>query len=89
MLDEVITQMRQARQHLDQAAAMISQALAELEQASRLIHLSLQGSADQAPTVAVRQTQQQLGNAHQGATAGKTAIDQTLARWAGTGGPGN
>src|SRR4051812_1778739 len=89
MLDEVIAQMRQAGQHVDQVTAMIARAMTELEQASRLIQLSLRGSADQAPAATVKQTQQRLTEAQQGATATKTVIDQTLARWGGTGSPGN
>jgi hypothetical protein len=89
MLNEVIAQMRQARQHVDQATALLLRAMTELELASKLIQLSLRGSADQAPAAAVKQTQQRLTDAQQGATAAKTVIDQTLARWGGTGGPGN
>ncbi len=89
VLGDVMGQMRQARQHVSQAAAMIAQALSELDQAGALVQLSLQGSADQTPTATVRATRQELAEAAQRAGVATAAIDQTLARWAGTGGPGN
>jgi hypothetical protein len=89
MLGELAGQMRQARDHVERATAMVAQALTELTRAAALIQLSLQESSDQSPSAAAEQTRQQLTEAHHGATATATAIDETLARWGVTGSPGN
>jgi hypothetical protein len=89
MLGEVIGQMQQARQHVERARAMIAQALTELGDAEVLIQTSLRGTTDHSLAATVAQTKQHLSSAGQGTTQTTTKIDETLARWRGTGGPGN
>lgn len=88
-MDTVFGQMEAAKQHTDRARAMITAAVAELDQANILIRYTMSGSANQRLAAMIDRTQQDLTSAAQGTTVTTTAIDETLARWRGTAGPGN
>jgi hypothetical protein len=89
MLGEVFSQMEQAKEHVERAKAMTAAALTELRRADALIRHTMQGNADQSLAATVDRTRQRLTDAGQGTNETARRIDETLARWRGTGGPGN
>jgi hypothetical protein len=89
MLGEVFSQMEQAKEHIERAKAMIAGALTELGRADPLIRHTMQGNVDQSLAATVDRTRQNLTGAGQGTNEATRKIDETLARWRGTGGPGN
>jgi CHASE3 domain sensor protein len=89
MLGEVFGRMEQAKEHVERASAMVTAALTELGRADVLLKHTMQGNADQSVVAMADRARQQLTGARQGTAETTKKIDETLARWRGTGSLGN
>ena len=85
---ELILQLEQAKRHMGRASELILRAEQEMGHAEALIRRSLEGASDQALVSLVSRSRQHLIGAGRGSNETTQRIDETIARFRGSGGLG-
>jgi len=84
-IPEVISQLRQVKEHLDRARAAIREALTELGKAEALLRYTLGNIRDTSVYTVPAQTKQHLTDADQGLDLTDRKVDEWIGKIAGTG----
>jgi hypothetical protein len=88
-IPEVLSQLRQVKEHLDRAKAAIQQAMSELGKAEALLHYTLGNIKDKSIYALLAQAKQRLTEAAQAADLTSSKTDEWIRKIHGTAGPGN